>query len=111
MVLDSIVSSAAEHASNRGPFVAVLKVGSHNSGVLFRSEGAVLDLGAQLVAPSESAGFARSSGDRFADQGPVAWPVFLNEMLQRCVFLGAPRPLDPIGLIVARRFSFHRRRH
>lgn len=108
VVLDSIVGSAAEHAGNRGPFVAVLGVGSHYSGILFRSEGAVLDLGAQLVAPSEPAGLARSAGDRFADQGPVAWPVFLNKMLQRCVLLGAPRPLDPIGLIVARRFSFHR---
>lgn len=108
MVLDGIVRSAAEHAGNRGPFVAVLGVGSDDGGILFRCKGAVLDLGTQLVAPSEPARLARSTGDRFADQGPVAWPIFLNEMLQRGVFLGTPRPLDPIGLIVAQRFSFHR---
>lgn len=109
VVLDGIVRSAVEHAGNRGPFVAVLGVGSDDGGILFGSEGAVLNLGTQLVAPSEPARLARSTGDRFADQGPVAWPISLNEMLQRRVFLGAPRPFDPIGLIVARRFSFHRR--
>jgi hypothetical protein len=109
VVLDGIVGSATEHAGNRSPFVAVLGVGSDDSGVLFGSEGAVFDLWTQLVAPSEPARLARSAGDRFTDQRPVAWPAFLNEMLQRRVLFGAPRPFDPIGLIVARRFSFHRR--
>jgi len=64
---DNIISSSIEHAGNRGPFVLVLGVGSHYSGIHFRSEGEMINLGTHLVTPSKSAQRSRSSLDHFVD--------------------------------------------
>jgi hypothetical protein len=58
VVLDGIVSAARKEAGYGGPFVAVQCVGMDDGGVLRRCEGTVLHMGAQLIAPSETARFA-----------------------------------------------------
>lgn len=101
VVLDGIVRAAGKEASYGGPLVAVQCVRVDDGGVLRGCEGAVLHMGAQLVAPSEAAGFARPPVDAFTDQRPVASAVLLDEALQRDVLLWTPWPLDAVDDFLA----------
>ena len=96
MVLDGIVGAAGEEAGDGGPAVAVAGVGGEDGVVLGGGEGAVLDVGAELVAPAQAAGLAGAAPDVLAYEGPVAGAVAVHQAGQDLVLLRAPRPLDPL---------------
>lgn len=58
MVFDGIIGPAGEKAGNGGPTVAVAGMGGDDGVIFGRRERAVLDTRAELVAPTEAAGFA-----------------------------------------------------
>ena len=93
MVLDGVVGAAREEARDGGPLVAVAGVGGEDERVLARREGAVVHVGAELVAPAEAAGLAGAAGDGGADEAPAVGAVLLHQAGQQAVLLGAPRPL------------------
>lgn len=98
MVFYRIVSTSIEEPRDRRPFVSVLGVRLDDDLVFLRRERAVLNLGRKLVAPPETARLAGSTRDRFADQRPIASSMTLHKFLQRLVFVGTPRTLDPIQI-------------
>lgn len=54
----------------------------------------MVDAGAELVAPPEAAGFARTAGNAAADERPVARAALFDEARQLLVFFGAPWPFN-----------------
>lgn len=112
MVLDGVVGPAGEQPGNGGPAVAVAGVSRHDGVVLGGGEGAVLDVGAELVAPPETAGLTGPALDVAADEGPVPRAVALDEAGEDPVLLGAPWALDPLRFrpIVIVTFIASRRR-
>lgn len=99
VVLDCVVGSALEQAGYGGPFVAEASMGPDYGVVLFGREGPVLDLGGELIAPAEPAGFAGAARDGLADEGPVPGPVLLDEPLQSLVLLRAPWAFDTVHVL------------
>lgn len=99
MVLDGIVGAAGEEPRDGGPAVAVLVVRREDGVVLGGGEGAVLDGGAELVAPAQAAGLAGAALDVFADERPVSGAVSVDESGQDAVLLGAPWALDSLGVV------------
>lgn len=98
VVLDGVVGPAGEHASNGGPPVAIHGVRSEDGVVLGGGERAVLDGGAELVAPPEPAGLPGPALDVAADEGPVPGAVALHEPGEDAVLLGTPGALHPVRL-------------
>lgn len=90
MVLDGVVSAAGEEARDGGPFVAVNGVRLDDDRVLRRGKRAVLHVGAELIAPPETAGLAGSARDAGADDRPVPRTVLADELHQRLVLLRTP---------------------
>lgn len=90
MVLDGVVGTAGQEARNGGPLVAVEGVSLDYDGILGGSKRAVLDGGAELIAPPEPARLAGAAGYADADEGPIARAVLLHELDESGVFLGAP---------------------
>jgi len=99
VVLDCVVGSALEQAGYGGPFVAEAGMGPDYGVVLFGGEGAVLDLGRELIAPAEAAGLAGAARDGLADEGPVPGPVLLDQPLESLVLFGAPWAFDPVHVL------------
>lgn len=78
MVLNSVIGPTRKKSGNGGPFVTEAGMGPDNGIVLFGCKSPVLNLRGELITPPETAGFAGSTRDGFADEGPVSWAVFLD---------------------------------
>ena len=100
VVLNGVIGSARQQTGNGGPPVSVLGVGGDDGLVLLGGEGAVLDGGAELVAPAQAAGLARPTLNVAADEGPVAGSVAVDEAGEDPILLGAPRAFDSVGVVV-----------
>lgn len=94
MILNCVIGASGEELGNGGPLVAVLGVCGEDGFVFFGGEGSVVDAGAELVAPPEAAGFARTAGNAEADERPVARAALFDEARQLLVFFGAPWPFN-----------------
>lgn len=81
MVLDGVVGTTIEEASDGCPFVAEPGVGTNNGIVFLRTERTVLHLRRELITPTEPAGLTGSAGDRLADQSPGSRSVAVYESL------------------------------
>lgn len=91
MVFDGVVGAAGEEAGDGGPLVAVEGVGFDDEGVLGGGERAVVDAGAQLVAPPQAARLAGPPWYPGAYQGPVARTMLVDELYEGGILLWAPR--------------------
>lgn len=94
MILDGIVRPTGQQAGNGGPPVSVAGVGGDDGVILGWREGAVLDAGAELVAPPEPARFPRPPLYITANQGPIPRAVTLDESGQDPILFGTPWALD-----------------
>lgn len=99
MVFHGVVGSTGEQPGNGGPPVPESGMGSQNGLVLSLRKGSVLDVRAQLIAPSEPARLTRPTLYVPAYQGPVSGSVALDEPGQDPVLFRAPRTLDAFRLV------------
>lgn len=61
-------------------------------------EGAVLNIGTELVAPPEPARLSGTTLDVSANERPIPGTVPVDESCKNPILFGAPRTLDPVGV-------------